>query len=82
MAKPTFENALARLEQLTGELESGDLSLDASLKKFDEGIKLVAFCNRNLTEVRAKVELLLSKDGQLESVPFNEIDHGDQDISE
>jgi exodeoxyribonuclease VII small subunit len=82
MAKPTFENALARLEQLTGELESGDLSLDASLKKFDEGIKLVAFCNKNLTEVRAKVELLLSKDGQLESVPFNEIDHGEQDISE
>jgi exodeoxyribonuclease VII small subunit len=82
MAKPTFENALARLEQLTGELEGGDLSLDASLKKFDEGIKLVAFCNKNLTEVRAKVELLLSKDGQLESVPFNEIDHGDQDISE
>jgi exodeoxyribonuclease VII small subunit len=82
MAKPTFENALARLEQLTGELESGELSLDASLKKFDEGIKLVAFCNKSLTEARAKVELLLTKDGQLDSVPFNEIDHGDQDLSE
>jgi exodeoxyribonuclease VII small subunit len=82
MAKQSFENALARLEQLTEELEDGDLSLDKSLKKFDEGIKLAAFCNNSLTEARAKVELLLTKDGQLESVPFNEIDDGDQDISE
>ncbi len=82
MAKQTFENALARLEQLTEELENGDLSLDKSLKKFDEGIKLAAFCNNSLTEARAKVELLLTKDGQLESVPFNEIDNGDQDVSE
>lgn len=82
MAKQTFENALARLEQLTEELENGDLSLDKSLKKFDEGIKLAAFCNNSLTEARAKVELLLTKDGQLESVPFDEIDNGDQDLSE
>ena len=82
MAKQTFENALTRLEQLTEELENGDLSLDNSLKKFDEGIKLAAFCNSSLTAARAKVELLLAKDGQLESVPFNEIDNGDQDLSE
>jgi exodeoxyribonuclease VII small subunit len=82
MAKQTFENALARLEQLTEELENGDLSLDTSLKKFDEGIKLAAFCNKSLSEARAKVELLLTKDGQLAPVPFNEIDHGDQELSE
>lgn len=82
MAKQTFENALARLEQLTEELENGDLSLEKSLKKFDEGIKLAAFCNNSLTEARAKVELLLTKDGQLASVPFDEIDNGDQDLSE
>ena len=82
MVKQTFENALARLEQLTEELEDGALSLDKSLKKFDEGIKLAAFCNNSLTEARAKVELLLTKDGQLESVPFNEIGNGDQDLSE
>ena len=78
----TLEDALARLEQLTEELEDGNLSLDKSLKKFDEGIKLAAFCNSSLSEARAKVELLLTKDGQLESVPFNEITNGDQDLSE
>jgi len=82
MAKQTFEDALARLEQLTQELEDGNLSLDKSLKKFDEGIKLAAFCNGSLNEARAKVELILNKDGQLESVPFNEITNGDQDLSE
>lgn len=70
MAKKTFETALARLEQITAELEEGELSLENSLKKFDEGIKLAGFCTEQLEEARAKVELLLEKDGKLESLPF------------
>ena len=61
MAKKTFETAIARLEQITEELENGDLSLDASLKKFDEGIKLAEYCNARLSEARTKVEILLEK---------------------
>lgn len=61
MAKRTFENALTRLEQITEELEDGDLSLEKSLKKFDEGISLVEYCNDTLTDAKAKVELLLEK---------------------
>jgi exodeoxyribonuclease VII small subunit len=38
MAKRTFENALTKLDRITAELEQGDLSLDKSLKKFDEGV--------------------------------------------
>ena len=48
MAQKSFESALARLEKITEELENGDLSLEASLKKFDEGIKLTEFCNADL----------------------------------
>jgi len=77
MPKKTFEAALSRLEQITEELESGDLSLDASLKKFDEGIKLADYCNTRLAEARTKVEILLEKDGQLEAEPFNEQDNDD-----
>lgn len=77
MAKKTFESALSRLEQITEELEDGELSLDKSLKKFDEGIRLAHFCNEQLDEARAKVELLLEKDGKLEAVPFNETDDED-----
>ena len=77
MAKKTFESALARLEQITQELESGDLSLEASLKKFDEGIKLTEFCNAKLSEARTKVEILLEKDGRLEAEPFDQTGNGD-----
>jgi exodeoxyribonuclease VII small subunit len=77
MAKKTFESALARLEQITQELESGDLSLEASLKKFDEGIKLTEFCNAKLSEARTKVEILLEKDGRLKAEPFDQNDNED-----
>ncbi|MBM9529342.1 exodeoxyribonuclease VII small subunit [Desulfoprunum benzoelyticum] len=82
MAQKTFEAAMARLEQLTEELESGDISLDKSLKKFDEGVKLAEFCNAQLTEARARVEMLLEKDGRLQSVPFEGLDRGDTDLPE
>lgn len=55
MARKTFETALSRLEQITEELESGDLSLEDSLKKFDEGVKLAEYCNARLSEARTKV---------------------------
>jgi len=77
MAKKTFESALARLEKITEELENGDLNLEASLKKFDEGIKLTEFCNAQLSEARTKVEILLEKNGQLKSEPFDELENDD-----
>lgn len=81
MVKKTFENALARLEQITSDLEEGELSLEDSLKKFDEGIGLVKFCNSKLEEARSRVELLLKQDGTLTPVNFDESERGDQDLS-
>lgn len=82
MAKKTFESALQRLEEITRDLENGDLSLEISLKKFDEGIQLADFCNEKLTEAKAKVELLLQKDGKQTAQPFNEAEGGDKELSE
>ncbi len=82
MAKKTFEEALDRLEEITRELEEGDLPLEKSLKKFDEGIRLAEFCSSQLAEAKAKVEILLEKDGKLESVPFEGADGGDQTLPE
>ena len=79
MAQKTFEAAMARLEQITEELEDGEISLDKSLKKFEEGIKLAEFCNAQLTEARARVEMLVEKDGRLQSIPFEGPDRGDTD---
>ena len=70
MPKKSFENALAALEQITRELEEGELSLEESLKKFEEGVKLSTFCNKKLDEAQKKVDLLLKKDGAITAVPF------------
>ena len=72
MAKRTFETSLSKLEQITADLEQGELGLDKSLKKFAEGIQLVEFCNERLEDARNQVELLIEKNGQLTSVPFSE----------
>lgn len=73
---------MARLEQITEELEDGEISLDKSLKKFEEGIRLAEFCNAQLAEARARVEMLLEKDGRLQAIPFEGSDRGDTDLSE
>jgi exodeoxyribonuclease VII small subunit len=70
MAKKIFEDSLAKLEKITEELESGDLSLEESLKKFEEGVKLAEFCNSKLDEAQQKVTLLLKKDGARIEVGF------------
>lgn len=70
MVKKNFEDSLAKLEKITEELERGDLGLEESLKKFDEGVKMAEFCNRKLAEAQQKVTILLKKDGSREELPF------------
>lgn len=57
--KVNFENALKRLEQIVQKLESGDLSLDESLKLFEEGVELSRLCTKKLSEAEGKVEKLV-----------------------
>ncbi len=84
MAKKTFESALKRLEQITSELEDGEPSLDKCLKKFNEGIDLVKFCNLKLEEARQRVDLLIKQNGSLASADFHktELEDGHQDLSD
>ncbi len=72
--KLTFEEAMARLETITRELETDDISLEESLKKFDEGMRLATLCSKQLEEAQQKVSLLLEKNGVLEAGPFSEPD--------
>lgn len=58
--KVTFEDSLVRLEEITIKIESGDLTLDESLKLFEEGIKLSRFCEKKLTAAEQKIEILNS----------------------
>lgn len=58
----TFEQAMARLEELVALLESGNGTLDESLKWFEEGTKLTAFCNESLKEAEQKITALTLAD--------------------
>lgn len=66
-----FEEAIADLEQVVEQLESGDLSLEDSLAAFEKGVGLVRYCNQKLSEVEKKVELLVKdRQGQLQLKAF------------
>lgn len=57
-----FEKKLTRLEEIVAKMENGELSLDESLKMFEEGVKLSRECSSQLAEAEQKVKLLLSVD--------------------
>jgi len=55
----SFEDATARLEEIVKALENGNAPLDESLKLFEEGIKLVSSCKKQLDNAEQRVKLLM-----------------------
>lgn len=53
--KMTYEAAIKRLEEIAQQLEGGALSLEESMRLFEEGTKLTAFCTRQLDEAEQKI---------------------------
>jgi len=66
-----FEKALEDLEKIVEAMESGELTLDQALKKYEEGVGLVRACQSKLTETERKIEVLTKTlDGSLKKQPF------------
>ncbi|OGW84633.1 MAG: exodeoxyribonuclease VII small subunit [Omnitrophica bacterium RIFCSPLOWO2_01_FULL_45_10] len=73
MAEMKFEEGLKRLEKIVCDLEDGNLSLEESLEKYEEGIRLSKMCAKKLEIAKKKVEILLkSEDGTVELKDFEE----------
>ncbi len=71
MAEQKFEDAFQKLETIVKRLEDGNLSLEESLKAFEEGVRLSRFCSKKLDEAEKKVEILLKdSNGRLVPKPF------------
>ena len=71
MATDKFEVSLKKLEEIVNHLETGSLSLEDSLKAFEEGVKHAAFCSGRLDDAERRVEILLKqKDGSLKRELF------------
>ena len=69
---PDFEKSLVELESLVEQLESGDLSLDDSLKQFKRGIELTRHCQGVLDEAQQTVTQLMEVDDESSAVPFDD----------
>lgn len=53
-----FEEAFSRLEQILERMNSGNVSLDESLKLYEEADKLITICSKRLTDAERKIEML------------------------
>jgi exodeoxyribonuclease VII small subunit len=69
-----FENALDQLEELVEDMENGDLTLEESLKAFEEGIKLTRECQSALSQAEQKVQMLITENGKLKAVALEDAD--------
>ena len=67
----SFEKALEKLEGIVDEMESGKMSLEDMIARFEEGQKLIKFCGAKLNEVERKIEILVKKNGKTETEPFD-----------
>lgn len=65
-----FESNITRLKEVVRQLEEGNLSLEESLKYFEEGIKLYRYCNNTLSHAQQRITLLLGEDNVGKERPF------------
>ena len=71
MNKDNFEESIKKLEGIVTELENGNLNLDESVKRFEEGMKIAKQCNTILENAEKKITILLEKDGELKEEDFD-----------
>lgn len=67
----SFEEALARLEEIAGRLEGGDLPLEEAIGLAEEGLRLSQFCEKQLTEAEGKIVQLVERMGVVGFEPLN-----------
>lgn len=65
-----FEKSIAELEALVERMESGELSLEQSLKDFERGVALTRSCQKALAEAEQKVKILLGRNDKASLQPF------------
>ncbi len=69
-----FEQSLEKLEALVERMEDGDLTLEDSLKTFEEGIKLTRECQQALAAAEQKVKLLIEENGQITETDLGDLE--------
>lgn len=69
---PSFEEALSQLEVLVDTMENDTLSLEASLKAFEQGVHLTQLCQQALSQAEQRIKILTSEQ---EEIDFEQREH-------
>ena len=81
MAELRFEDSLKQLEKIVEDLDKGNLPLESSLKKYEEGVRLSHLLTKRLEQAQKRVEQLMKAEGgKLETKAF-ESDGGDREAT-
>ena len=72
--KQTFEAGMSELEALTARLETGDMTLDETMKTYEKGVTLAAQLKRQLEDSRKRIEQIDPETAEI--TPFDEKNHG------
>jgi len=70
--KFNFNKGLLQLEQIINKMETGELSLEDSLKYFEEGVKIHRQCHTALTDAEQRISILSGSDNYSEEKPFGD----------
>ncbi len=66
-----FEELITKLEDITNKLENEKLSLDDSVKLFEEGMEISKLCNEKLEEAEKKITILINQNNEIKEEDFN-----------
>ncbi len=71
MEEISFEENMEKLEKIVADLEKGDLDLDESVKKFEQGINISKKCDEILKNAEKKITILLNEDNNIKEENFD-----------
>jgi exodeoxyribonuclease VII small subunit len=67
-----FESALARLEEITGLLESGEAGLEEAIALYTEGVEVASFCHQKLSRAEKQIMILKEQNQKIVETPLDE----------
>ncbi|GIP37601.1 exodeoxyribonuclease 7 small subunit [Paenibacillus sp. J31TS4] len=75
----SFEEAMDKLEEIVGRLETGDVPLEQAIELFQQGMELSQLCTLKLDQVERRIEMLIDENGSLSRKPFlQQLEEGEQ----
>lgn len=74
--KATIEELIARLEEITGEMENPDTGIDRSIKLYEEGLKIADDCRKRLRDARQKIEVINPESTEKQTENKQDQDYG------